>query len=367
MERARLLIEQAEALGEPPDDPLLLFSVLFGFWVSNYVAFNGVACRELAAQFLALAEKQGGTAPLMIGHGLLGTSLVLTATDVAQGRAHCERALALYNAAEHRPLAARFGQDVRVANLTSRSLALWVMGYPEAALADINQAISDARNNGEAATLMFALGHAPLTLLWSGNYVTAATVIDEVIALSDEKGALEWNMSGKLNQGWLFALTNKATDAVQMINSGIAAWRSIGSKLWMPNYLSYLARAYAELGQLNDAWRCIGEAVTAVDTTKEGLWEAEVHRMAGQIALLSPEPDAAKAQGYFDHALAVARRQHTKSWELRASMSLACLWRDQGKPQQARELLAPVYGWFTEGFDTRDLKDAKALLDELTS
>ena len=117
VERARLLIEQAEGLGEPPDDPLLLFSVLFGFWVANYVAFNGEVCRELAAQFLALAQKQGATVPLMIGHGLLGTSLVITATDVAQGRAHCERALALYNAAEHRALAARFGQDVRVTNL----------------------------------------------------------------------------------------------------------------------------------------------------------------------------------------------------------------------------------------------------------
>ncbi len=212
VERARLLIEQAEGLGEPPDDPLLLFSVLFGFWVANYVAFNGEVCRELAAQFLALAQKKGATVPLMIGHGLLGTSLVSTATDVAQGRAHCERALALYNAAEHRALAARFGQDVRVTNLVYRSLALWVMGYPEAALADLNQAISDARDNGEAATLMFALGHAPLTLLWSGNYAAAATAIEEVIALSGEKDALVWNVIGKLHQGWLFALTGKPAE-----------------------------------------------------------------------------------------------------------------------------------------------------------
>ncbi len=283
VERARLLIDQAEALGEPPEDPLLLFSVLFGFWVANYVAFNGEVVCELAAQFLALAQKQGATVPLMIGHGLMGTSLVLTA-DVAQGRAHCDRALALYNAAEHRALAARFGQDVRVANLSYRSLALWVLGYPEAALADTDQAISDARDTGQAATLMFALGHAALALLWCGDYVTAATVIEEVIALSDEKGALVHNVAGKLNQGWLFALTNKAADAVQMINSGITAWRSIGSKLWMPNYLSYLAKAYAEIGQLNDAWRCIGEAMMAIETTKEGLWEADIHRIAGEIA-----------------------------------------------------------------------------------
>jgi predicted ATPase len=107
--------------------------------------------------------------------------------------------------------------------------------------------------------------------------------------------------------------------------------------------------------------------MTSVETRKEKLWEAEVNRTAGEIALLSPQMDAAKAQAYFERALAVARQQQTKSWELRAAMSLARLWRDQGKPQQARELLGPVHGWFTEGFDTRDLKEAKALLEELSS
>ena len=241
----------------------------------------------------------------MIGHGLMGTSLVLTATDVAQGRAHCERALALYNAAEHRALAARFGQDVRVTNLAYRSLALWVMGYPEAALADLNQAISDARDTGEAATLMFALGHAPLTLLWTGNYVAAATAIEEVVALSGEKDAFVWNVIGKLHQGCLFALTGRAAEAVQVISSGVPAWRSIGSKLWMPNCLSYLATAYAEIGQFDDAWRCIGEAMTAVETTKEGLWEAEVNRMAGEIASeIAPSRMPRRRKTYFERALA---------------------------------------------------------------
>jgi predicted ATPase len=135
----------------------------------------------------------------------------------------------------------------------------------------------------------------------------------------------------------------------------------------VPFYLSYLASAYAELGQFNDAWRCISEAMTAVETTQERWWEAEVNRTAGEIALLSPEPDAAKAEKHFEHALAVARQQQAKSLKLRAAMSMARLWRDQGKVQQARELLAPVYGWFTEGFDTRDLKEAKALLEELAT
>ena len=168
-----------------------------------------------------------------------------------------------------------------------------------------------------------------------------------------------------MHQGCVLALTGKASNAVQMITSGITAWRSTGATMWMPLYLSYLARAHAELGQFDDAWRCIGEAMTAIETTKESWCEAEVNRIAGEIALQSPKPDAAKAEAYFERALAVARQQQAKSWELRAAMSLARLWRDQGKLQQARELLAPVYGWFTEGFDTRDLKEAKALLDQL--
>ena len=126
-----------------------------------------------------------------------------------------------------------------------------------------------------------------------------------------------------------------------------------------------LARAYAEVSQFDDAWRCIAEAITAIETSKEKWCEAEVNRVAGEIALKSPGPDTAKAEAYFERALAVARAQQAKSWELRTATSMARLWRDQGKRQQARDLLAPVYLWFTEGFDTLDLKEAKALFDEL--
>jgi predicted ATPase len=134
----------------------------------------------------------------------------------------------------------------------------------------------------------------------------------------------------------------------------------------MPLHSSYLGRAYAELGRFDDAWRSIGEAIDTIENTKETWFEAETNRIAGEIALLSPEPDAAKAEAYFERALAVARAQQAKSWELRAAMSMSRLWRDQGKRDEARNLLAPVYEWFTEGFDTLDLKEAKALLDELT-
>ena len=197
-ERARLLIEQAEALGEPPEDPLLLFSVLYGFWVANYVAFNGDVMRELAAQFLALAEKQGATVPLMIGHRLMGTSLLYTG-DIAEGRAHFDQAIALYDPAEHRPLATRFGQDVGVAILSYRSLALWLLGYPEAALADAEHALKDAREIGQAATLMYALVIASLTHILCGNYAAANAQVDELVALADEKGALFWKALGMMD------------------------------------------------------------------------------------------------------------------------------------------------------------------------
>jgi hypothetical protein len=156
MERARLLIEQAETFEEPPEDPLLLFSILYNFWVANYAAFNGDVMRKLAAQFLALAEKQKATAPLMIGHRLMGTSLLCTG-NIVEGRAHYNHALALYDPTEHRLLATRFGQDVAVATLSFRSLALWMLGYPMAALADAEQAISNGREIGQTATLMYAL------------------------------------------------------------------------------------------------------------------------------------------------------------------------------------------------------------------
>jgi predicted ATPase len=365
-ERARILIEQAEALGEPPEDPLLLFSVLYSFWVANAVAFHGDVAREFAAQFLALAEKQKAIVQLMVGHRLMGTSLLLTG-DIAQGRTHLDKALALYDPAEHRPLATRFGQEIRVAILGHRSMALWALGYAEAALADAEQALRDAREISHAATLMYALYNTSLTPILRRNYAAAKAEADELAALADEKGALLWKAWGMMSQGCVFALTGKASDSVHKITSGITAVRSTGGTLWMPFRLSHLTRAYAELGQFGDAWRCIDEAMTAMETTKERWCRAEVNRIAGEIALLSPKRDAAKAEGYFERALSVARQQQAKSWELRAAMSMARLWRDQGKRDEARELLAPVYGWFTEGFDTLDLKEAKALLEELAA
>jgi predicted ATPase len=167
-------------------------------------------------------------------------------------------------------------------------------------------------------------------------------------------------------QGWVLALTGKASFAIQMITSGITAFRSTGATAWMPFHLSHLTSAYADVGDFDDARCCIGEAVTTIETSKERWFEAEVHRTAGEIALIAPEPDAAKAEAYFDHALAVARAQQAKSWELRGSDELSAALARSRQADEARNLLAPVYGWFTEGFDTLDLKEAKALLETLS-
>jgi class 3 adenylate cyclase/predicted ATPase len=366
VERARALIDRAESLGEPPDDPLVLFPVLYGFWVASYIAFSGDTLRDLAAQFLTLAEKQGSTGPLAVGHRLMGTSLLCTG-DAAKARTHLDRAVALYDPAEHRSLATQFGQDVRVVILSYRSLASWRLGYPEAAVVDSDQALKDAREIGHAVTLIYALWHAALTQAECKNYPKASALLDEAIALADEKEAVFWKALATVSRGCVFALIGDASKAIQVTTTGLIAYRSTGATVFLPNFFSCLAWGYAELGQFDDAWRCVNEATTAIQTTKEAWHEAEVHRTAGEIALKQPQPDATKAEAYFERALAVARTQQAKSLEMRAAMSMARLWRDRGKRDEARDLLAPVYGWFTEGFDTLDLKDGKVLLDELAA
>jgi predicted ATPase len=322
--------------------------------------------QELATQFLALAEKQNASAPLMIGHRLMGNSLLCTG-NLIEGRAHYDHALALYAPAEHCQLATIFGQDVAVAALAYRSVASWMLGYPAAALADAEQTINSAHDIGQAATLMYALAIATFVFAFCGKYPTAKALLDELRPLAEDKDTPWWKVFGMMERGWLLALTGNAADAAPLTASGITLFRSIGATYWLPTFLSHLAMACAELSQFDDAWRCLNEAMMAIETTGETWFEADVYRTAGEVALKSPQPDAAKAEAFFDRALSVARQQQAKSWELRAAMSLARLWRDQGKVQQARELLAPVYGWFTEGFDTRDLKEAKVLLKELAS
>ena len=309
VERARFLTEQAEIRGEPPEDPLLLFSVLYSLWIASFIAFSGDVVRELAAQFLTLAQKQAATGPLMIGHRLMGVSL-LGLGEPAEARPHFDGAIALYDPIEHRPLGPRFGVDMGVGSLSYRSLALWILGYPQAALADADRMLKDARDIGQAADLMHALHFASDRLILCGKYRAANALLDEVVALANEKGALFWKALAMSNQGWLFALTGNAADAIKLLASGITAYRSTGSRVGIPQCLSYLARAYAELGQFDDAWRLIGEAATAIETSNEKWYEADIHRMAGEIAMKSPATDTVKAEAYFERK---GRAVHTRA------------------------------------------------------
>ena len=195
VEKARLLIEQAEALGEYSEDPLLLFSVLYGFCTVNLIGFNADLLRELSVQFYMLAERQRAAAPLMVGHRLMGLYLAYTG-NMAQAREHYDQSLALYDAAQHRPLATRFGHDTRVAVLVYRSLALWCLGFPEAAVADTEHALKDAREIGQAHTLMFALFQTSLTRMHCGDYSAASAFADELLAWEMRKASALFKAGG---------------------------------------------------------------------------------------------------------------------------------------------------------------------------
>ena len=330
IEQARRLLEEAEALGEPPEDPLLLFSVLYGVFIANLAAFNGDVCRDIAAHTLELAEKQSASFPRLLGHNNLGGSLMFRG-EFAEARTHFDLAIALYDPNAHRPLATRFGEDQTVATLMLRSWALWLLGYPDAALRDAEDALKNARETGQVASLMIALYWTAVPLTLCGNYSRATALTHELCALADEKDAPFWRINGSLNQGFLFVLGGDASNAVQKITSGITALRPMGFTLGMPWWLSHLAIAHADLKQIDDAWRCIDEAMSTIEATKERWFKAEANRIAGEIALRSPKTDFAKAEMYFERALVTARSQQAKSWELRAAMSMARLWRDQGK------------------------------------
>jgi len=281
--------------------------------------------------------------------------------DLVAGKEHYDRALAIYDPAEPRPITTRSGRDVGVKLLSFRSPCVWLLGYPAACRNDAERAVKNAREIGHATTLVYALSRAAMGYMLCGDYAAAHAQLDELMALADERG----KAVATVRRGYILALTESASDAVRAITSAMTSLRSTGAILYEPRHLWHLAIAYAELGQPDDARSCIDDAIDKVERSKEKWCEAEAHRIAGEIALKSPAPDTERAEKYFDRALAVARQQQARSWELRAAMSMARLWRDQGKRQQAHDLLAPIYGWFTEGFDTLDLKQAKALLGEL--
>jgi tetratricopeptide (TPR) repeat protein len=223
-ERAHLLLKQAEALGEPLEEPELLFSVLDGFAAANFLAFNGDAMGRIAEQFLALAEKQEATVPRLIGHRIMGMTVLHTG-NIAQGRAHYDQALALGG-----QLTTRLHFSELVQTLSLRSFALWLLGHPEAALKDLDNALRDARKIGHANDLLYALLFgAWFHTVCDRNYEAAKAVTNELVALGDKTGAVAWRVQGMINHGCVLAVTGKFSEAVQLISSGLSARKSIGA------------------------------------------------------------------------------------------------------------------------------------------
>jgi predicted ATPase len=190
---------------------------------------------------------------------------------------------------------------------------------------------------------------------------------EAALALCTEQGFGAYGAWCLLPRGWAVAQQGEVAEGIAQIQQGFAAWRATGAGAALPWFLALLAEACGTVGQLEEGLRALEEALVWVQHNEEHHYEAEVYRLKGELLLQDAPAHQEEAEEHFQQALAIARRQEAKSWELRAAMSLACLWQQQGKQHEARELLAPIYGWFTEGFDTADLQEAKALLEELAS
>jgi class 3 adenylate cyclase/predicted ATPase len=361
---ARSMVEQARSLGEQPQDPLLQFSVMYGQWVGSYVAIKADTMRERAAEILALAEKQSSSAPQLLGHRLMGTSLVMRG-EFETALTHLNQATALYRPEEHRPLAARFSQDIGVSSLAFRSWTQWHLGHPDAALTDVAQLLGEARELAQVPTLIYALFHVAVPEILCGKLPDAEDHISELMSLAERHGLLFWKSLGLFLQGWCLADSGQSVDAVRTLHGGFATYASTGSTLFTPIFRCVLARAYGQQGRFEEAIDTLSEALAITRRTNETWTEAELHRTAGELLTLSPRSAADAADEHFRESLAIARRQNARSYELRAATSFARVLLRRDRCDEARDILAPAYGWFTEGFGTRDLQEAKALLDDI--
>ena len=260
----------------------------------------------------------------------------------------------------------RIGQDLGVACQANAARALWLLGYPVQACARLREALALAHGLSHPFSLAFAQCWATCVAQWCRDVSVVREHAEAAVALSTAQGFPQWAAWGTTLGGWALAMQGQGEAGLALVRQGIAAWRAIGAVLNVPYLCTVLADVAAHLGHPADGLQALGEAHTLVEQHDERYWEAEVCRLRGVLLLRQPGASQAEAEAWLQQALDVARRQEAKSLELRAAMSLSRLWQQQGKQAEARELLAPVYGWFTEGFDTKDLQEAKALLEALT-
>jgi predicted ATPase len=359
LERANRLVAETASVGTP-----LHFSVLFGLWVSTLNSGTIAAALEHATNFLSSAQSQPSSGPLLVGHRILAHCLIYSG-DYRAALAHVETAVSLYRPEEHRDDAFRYGQNIGVSAFVMLSWALWHRGYPDQSARAADRALAYSRELGHAHTLVYALCLAGMAAVFARDVATACAHGNDCVALASEHGFAQWAALGRILQGWADAQRGEATTGIPRIRDGLAASEATGTRLYTPFYLTLLAEALALAGKIDKGFAALEDALATAAVSGAKGWNAEIHRLRGELNGRLPYPDPAKAEDSFRTALVIAREQGTRGYELRAATSLARLWHAQGRRGEARDLLAPVYGWFTEGFDTADLKDAKALLAEL--
>ena len=367
--RARELCQQ---VGETPQ----LFSVLWGLARFYLVRAEPQTARELGEQLFSLAQRLQDPALVLEAHRALGQTLFYLG-DFAGAREYLEQGIALYDPQQHRDLAFRYGRDPGVDCRGYLAWTLWVLGYPEQAIECIHKALLMAHELAHPFTLAATLIIAAMVEQFCGHVDTVQERAAAAVDLSTEHGFPYWLAAGEILQGWVLAEQGHAQAGLVQMHRGLAAWRATGAEFVRPYFVALLAEAHPQAGQVVAGLSLLAEALAVVDQHGEQWWEVELHRLMGTLALLqisercdqhrvSPA-DAEEAEIHFRHALDVARQQQAKSLELRAAMSLSRLWQQQDKHQAARELLTPIYNGFCEGFETTDLKKAKALLEALSS
>jgi class 3 adenylate cyclase/predicted ATPase len=350
----------AREVGTTPE----LFPALWGFWYAQIARGEMPRARALAEEFLQLAQQQQDPLVLAAGHRMLANTAWWQG-QLADAEAHCKQGLAIYNPEQHRASMVSYGQDSGVACGWIEALTLWVLGYPDQARQGMEDTLARARELAHPFSVAQALNFSAHLHQLRREPQAAQMRAEEGLALCTEQGFDVYGMWCLLPRGWAVAHQNKLEDGVACIHKALAARRTLGPTAALPWFLALLGEACGSVGQFGDGLRAMEEALWWVQHNEEHLYEAEVYRLKGELLLGQSDSNAAQAEDCFHQALTVAARQRAKSWQLRAAISLSRLWRQQGKKRNARELLAPVYDWFIEGFDTADLQDAKTLLDAI--
>jgi predicted ATPase len=355
--RARVLCEQV-------GDTAALFRVLQGLRTISNQRGEFQTDRELGEQLLGLAQHLQDPALLLAAHRALGSALFSLA-ELTLARMHFEQGIALYDRQRQGSLAVLYGQDPGVGCLRYLARILWLLGYPDQALQRIQEALILAQTLAHPQSLAEALCHmahihrlrreVPQTLQWAEAAMAHAT----------EQGFPVWLSIGMSLQSWALAMQSQGAQGMAQMHKVLASVQAAGRVQGQPSLLAWLAEGYLERGQAEEGLSCIAEAVAAVHTAGERFYEAELYRLRGELLLRQAIPAVQEADAYFRQALEVACHQQAKSLELRAAMSLSRLWQGQERRGEARKVLAPIYGWFSEGFNTADLQEAKALLEAL--